>query len=119
MRSEAVVSPRRTRGNPVAAEPPPWAPAPGSAPAAARGFRRWLRGVSLLAALGLITGCSDFRGKGIQYRIDHRYPVTDPQFLRSVSHLIGPGIIAGNHVSGLINGDRIFQVLELGMICSG
>ena len=64
-----------------------------------------------LAVLSLATGCTNFYGKGIQYRIEHRYSVSDPQFLRSMGSLVEPGILASNHVTTLVNGDQIFPAL--------
>ena len=64
-----------------------------------------------LAVLSLATGCTNFYGKGIQYRIEHRYSVSEPQFLRSMGSLVEPGILASNHVTTLINGDQIFPAM--------
>ena len=64
-----------------------------------------------LAMLSLATGCTNFYGKGIQYRIEHRYSVSDPQFLRSMGSLVEPGILASNHVTTLVNGDHIFPAM--------
>ena len=61
-----------------------------------------------LLLLAGIPGCSSFHGRGILYQLDHEYSVHDPQFLRSMGHLIGPAILASNRVSALINGDQIF-----------
>ena len=58
-----------------------------------------------------IPGCSSFHGRGIRYQLDHEYSVRDPQFLRSMGHLIGPAILASNRVSALINGDQIFPAM--------
>jgi cardiolipin synthase A/B len=65
--------------------------------------------VSLLVAVA--TGCTNFYGKGIQYRLEHRYSVNDPQFLRSMGSLLEPGILASNKVTALINGDQIFPAM--------
>lgn len=46
--------------------------------------------------------------KKVQTRIGELYSVHDPQFLRSMSHLLGPPLVPGNHVQELINGDGIF-----------
>jgi len=62
--------------------------------------------------LGLVaTGCTNFYGKGIQYKIEHRYAVSDPQFIRSMGSLVEPGILASNQVTALINGDQIFPAM--------
>jgi len=62
----------------------------------------------LLAGL---TGCTNFYGRGIQYQIEHRYAVTDPQFLRSMGSLVEPGILASNRVTAYINGDQFFPAM--------
>jgi len=46
--------------------------------------------------------------KKIDVRPTHLYAVADQQFLRSMSVLLGPPLIDGNHVETLINGERIF-----------
>ena len=59
----------------------------------------------------LFAGCTNFYGKGIQYQIEHRYSVHDPQFLRSMGSLVEPGMLASNEVTALINGDQIFPAM--------
>lgn len=49
--------------------------------------------------------------KKIEQRISHRYDITDPQFLREMSVLLGPSILPGNHVQDLHNGDEIFPAM--------
>ena len=56
-------------------------------------------------------GCSSFHGRGIHHQLHHQYSVHDPQFLRSMGHLIGPAILASNRVDALINGDQIFPAM--------
>ena len=46
--------------------------------------------------------------KKIGVRPVHLYSVEDPQFVRSMSVLLGPPLQGGNRVVTLINGDRIF-----------
>jgi cardiolipin synthase len=60
---------------------------------------------------GLFAGCTNFYGKGIQYRIEHKYGVNDRQFLRSMGSLVEPGILESNKVTALINGDEIFPAM--------
>ena len=70
------------------------------------------RAVALLPFLLLgLTGCTSFHGRGIQYRIEPRYAVNDPQFLRSMGSLVGPPLVGGNRISGLVNGDQIFPAM--------
>jgi len=46
--------------------------------------------------------------KKIDVRPMHLYPVSDQQFLRSMSTLLGPPLLDGNRVETLLNGDQIF-----------
>jgi len=46
--------------------------------------------------------------KKIDVRPSHLYPVSDQQFLRSMSVLLGPPLLDGNRVTTLLNGDQIF-----------
>ena len=66
--------------------------------------------VALLVGLSA-AGCTNFYGKGIQYEIEHRYAVRDPEFMRSMGALVEPGILASNEVTALINGDQIFPAM--------
>lgn len=45
------------------------------------------------------------------FRIPHEYSVTDPQFERSVGSLLGPGILDGNRITTLLNGEQIFPAM--------
>jgi cardiolipin synthase len=49
--------------------------------------------------------------KQVRRPIDHRYGVDDPQFARSMGVLLGPGLVAGNKVETLLNGDEIFPAM--------
>lgn len=49
--------------------------------------------------------------KAIQHKVEHCYPVSDPQFMREMSVLLGPAIVRGNHVTALQNGDEIFPAM--------
>jgi len=42
------------------------------------------------------------------FKLEHEYSVSDPQFERSIGHILGPGILPGNKVETLLNGDQIF-----------
>ncbi len=65
----------------------------------------------LFLVSALLTGCATFGSRGIKYQIESQYAVTDPQFLRSLGQLLGPGIVAGNRVTALVNGDEIFPAM--------
>ena len=49
--------------------------------------------------------------KKIEHRIEHLYRTGDPEFVRSMGALLGPGIVAGNRVRALCNGDEIFPAM--------
>ncbi len=49
--------------------------------------------------------------KHIEFQLTHRFAVTEPQFLRTMGNLLGPGILAGNRVKALQNGDEIFPAM--------
>lgn len=49
--------------------------------------------------------------KQIRYQLTHRFAVHDPQFLRTMDHLLGPGILQGNRIRALQNGDEIFPAM--------
>ncbi len=43
--------------------------------------------------------------------LPHRFAVEDPEFLRCMGQLLGPGILPGNRVTALQNGDQIFPAM--------
>ena len=47
----------------------------------------------------------------IEHTIPHRYGARDPEFLRLMTHLLGPPVVAGNRVTALINGDQAFPAM--------
>ncbi len=49
--------------------------------------------------------------KQIRYHLEHRFAVADPQFVRNMNHLLGPGIFAGNRITPMQNGDKIFPAM--------
>jgi phosphatidylserine/phosphatidylglycerophosphate/cardiolipin synthase-like enzyme len=53
----------------------------------------------------------------LERKVEHRYKVSDPQFRREMSVLLGPAIVRGNKVTALQNGDEIFPAMLLA-ICS-
>ena len=67
--------------------------------------------VGLVFLAASLAGCSSFHGRGIRSPIHHHYSVHDPQFLRSMGQLVGPGILASNRVIALINGDQMFPAM--------
>ena len=49
--------------------------------------------------------------KHIRYQLTHRFSVEDPQFLRCMGQLLSPGILPGNRITALHNGDQIFPAM--------
>jgi cardiolipin synthase len=49
--------------------------------------------------------------KTVDHEIEHLYPAGEPQVVRSVGSLLGPGIVRGNTVRALCNGDEIFPAM--------
>ena len=46
--------------------------------------------------------------KQVVQQIPRLYSASDPQFMRAMGNLLGPGIVGGNKVEELLNGDQIF-----------
>ena len=59
-----------------------------------------------ILVLNLVSG-----EKQIRFELDHRFAVSDPQFVRSMDHLLGSAIYEGNRVTALHNGDEIFPAM--------
>lgn len=75
-------------------------------------FTPALKWALLFLLLALSPGCTTYyHGRGIRYKIEPQYGVGDPQFLRSMGQLLGPPLVAGNRITGLINGDQIFPAM--------
>jgi cardiolipin synthase len=49
--------------------------------------------------------------KQIRYELTHQFAVEDPLFLRTMGQLLGPGILPGNRITALQNGDQIFPAM--------
>jgi len=78
--------------------------------AAFRSIRLWYWGISLLALLA--TGCATSgREKVGEHPIPRLYGAGDSQFSRTMGTLLGTGILDGNRVEALLNGDEIFPAM--------
>jgi cardiolipin synthase len=62
--------------------------------------------LALVVAMNFVTP-----EKSLERKIEHRYPVADPQFRREMSVMLGPSILAGNRVVDLQNGEEIFPAM--------
>jgi cardiolipin synthase len=49
--------------------------------------------------------------KKIERRLQHRHAISDSQFRREMGVMLGPGIMPGNRVTALNNGDEIFPAM--------
>lgn len=65
--------------------------------------------VTILATL-LVTNLMEGE-KRIESEVHHLYGVTDPQYLRSMSVLLGPPALEANSITHLENGERIFPAM--------
>ena len=60
-------------------------------------------GALVLLALNFTAG-----EKKVQHELPRLYNTASPQFERALGSLLGPGIVGGNEVTELLNGDQIF-----------
>ena len=60
----------------------------------------------LLLAAGWLTGCG-----GVHYHLAQTPAVHDPQFRQAMSYVVGPPMVASNHVAALLNGEQIFPAM--------
>lgn len=49
--------------------------------------------------------------KKLERKIQHKYTLSDAQFRREMSVMLGPAIVAGNQITPLQNGDEIFPAM--------
>jgi cardiolipin synthase len=70
------------------------------------------RFASLLAvACLLVAGCSVTSERRVHKPVQTEHAVTDPEFGKTMSHLLGPPLLEGNTVVTLENGDEIFPAM--------
>lgn len=75
----------------------------------------WVVGVTVLATSLVLVVLQNFKTpeKVLERKVEHRYAVSDPQFRREMSVLLGPAIVGGNQVTALQNGNEIFPAMLL------
>lgn len=75
----------------------------------------WVVGVTALVTSLVLVLLQNFKTpeKVLERKVEHRYVVSDPQFRREMSALLGPAIVGGNQVTALQNGDEIFPAMLL------
>ena len=65
--------------------------------------------IALITAASLLLALNFSAGeKKINQQLPRLYSASDPQFMRAMGGLLGPGIVGGNQVQELLNGDQIF-----------
>lgn len=65
----------------------------------------------LIPALGAGILASCATGRPMKTPLEGSRGVSSPDFRQAMGHLLGPGFIAGNRVTTLVNGDRIFPAM--------
>lgn len=75
----------------------------------------WTIGITVLVTSLALILLQNFKTpeKAVERKVVHRYRVSDPQFRREMSVLLGPTIVPGSHVSALQNGREIFPAMLL------
>ncbi len=63
-------------------------------------------GLATIAYLNLTSGRNEMRAT-----IDHRFASRDPQFARTMDATLSAGIVSGNAIRSLVNGDEIFPAM--------
>ena len=73
----------------------------------------WTIAITVLvtAALGFIAVNLTTGEKQLDQQVPRLYASPDPQFKRAMGSLLGPGIVGGNRVQALINGEQIFPAM--------
>jgi len=49
--------------------------------------------------------------KKLERKVEHRFPIADPQFCREMSVMMGPSVLQGNRITALQNGAEIFPAM--------
>jgi cardiolipin synthase len=67
----------------------------------------------LATAVVTVLGINLFSGSDVKIKrsFAHEYDLEHPQFLRSMSVLLGPALVHGNRAETLLNGDEIFPAM--------
>jgi cardiolipin synthase len=73
----------------------------------------WTIAITALVTLFLVVVAMNFATpeKTLERRIEHHYAISDPQFRREMSVMLGPSIVSGNAVQALQNGVEIFPAM--------
>ncbi len=73
----------------------------------------WVVAITVLATTLVLVLAQNFATpeKVLETKVEHRFPISDPQFRREMSVLLGPAIVPGNQVTALQNGEEIFPAM--------
>ena len=79
-----------------------------------RSRKTWV--IATIAAIATLVGVLLYMNlvageKRIQHQLPRLYETNDTEFRRSLSSLLGPPLVEGNHVETLVNGDQIFPAM--------
>ncbi len=70
----------------------------------------WTILITVMVTILLVVVAMNFATpeKKLDRKLEHKYAVSDPQFRREMGLMLGPGLLSGNTVQDLQNGDAIF-----------
>ncbi len=72
----------------------------------------WTIVITVIVTVIVVALAMNFRKPDMLHeKVEHTYAISDPQFRREMDVLLGPGILAGNKVTDLENGDQIFPAM--------
>lgn len=73
----------------------------------------WVIGITVLTTSLTLIVLLNFKTpeKVLNRKIEHRYSISDPQFRREMSVMLGPAILRGNSITALQNGNEIFPAM--------
>lgn len=70
----------------------------------------WVIGITVLTTALVVIFLQNFNmaKADVERKVEHCHPLSDPQFRREMSVLLGPAIVRGNQITALQNGSGIF-----------
>ncbi len=70
----------------------------------------WVACGAVLVALAALLFLLNFSAgeRKVDQQLSRLYSTSDPNFMRAMGSLLGPGIVGGNQIQALLNGDQIF-----------
>ncbi len=81
-------------------------------PRNARSVPAWAAGAAALTLFAVLLYANlTTPDRQVEHPIAHRYDIRDPQFQRTMTHLLGPPVVPGNRVTALLNGDQSFPAM--------